>query len=102
MKIVRVGAVFVALVSALVMASSAGGANECDALRNQGSDGGFGSDRKSLRIANVCEAVPDDATGRGGIRTHTPVAREGILSPQCLPFHHAARETHFASARTSS
>jgi hypothetical protein len=23
-----------------------------------------------------------DASGRGGIRTHTPVAREGILSPR--------------------
>ena len=32
--------------------------------------------------------------GRGGIRTHTPVTREGILSPQCLPFHHAAPVAH--------
>src|ERR1700757_1198222 len=36
--------------------------------------------------------------GRGGIRTHTPLSRQGILSPQCLPFHHAAWrrfQTHY-------
>ncbi len=66
------------------------GANECDALPNTRSKDDPASHRKSLRIANVCEAVLEDATGRGGIRTRTPVAREGILSPQCLPFHHAA------------
>jgi hypothetical protein len=31
------------------------------------------------------------ASGRGGTRTHTPVARKGILSPLRLPFRHAAR-----------
>jgi hypothetical protein len=64
-----------------------GCASRSDAVRVEGEDG---EERKPLRIADVCESVQDDATGRGGIRTHTPVAREGILSPQCLPFHHAA------------
>jgi hypothetical protein len=67
-----------------------GGANECDAVRNALTDNDSSADRKSLRIANVCETVLDDATGRGGIRTHTGIAPQGILSPQCLPFHHAA------------
>jgi len=52
---------------------------------------------KALRIARLDETLRDDATsdviGRDGTRTHTPVTRQGILSPQCLPFHHAA---HYA------
>ncbi len=36
----------------------------------------------SRRIADLCEPVRENATRRGGIRTHTPVTREGILSPQ--------------------
>ena len=31
------------------------------------------------------------ASGRGRTRTGTRVAPQGILSPQCLPFHHAAQ-----------
>lgn len=41
--------------------------------------------QKSLRIADVCEPMREDATGRGRTRTGTPLAREGILSPLCLP-----------------
>ena len=28
-------------------------------------------------------------SARGGTRTRTPVSRQGILSPLCLPFHHS-------------
>src|SRR5262249_24427382 len=66
------------------------GASERDNMRDEGKGTGQGEERKPLRIADVCEVVRKDATGRGGIRTHTPVTQEGILSPQCLPFHHAA------------
>jgi hypothetical protein len=48
----------------------------------------------TLRIHGKTEEKSDSArekaSGHDGIRTHTPVAREGILSPQCLPFHHVA------------
>ncbi len=66
-------------------------ANGCDAMRDEDESLAQGEERKPLRIADVCEAVQENATGRGGIRTHTPVTQEGILSPQCLPFHHAAQ-----------
>ena len=66
-------------------------ASVCEAVRDDGKTAAQGEERKPLRIADVCETVREDATGRGGIRTHTPVAGEGILSPQCLPFHHAAK-----------
>lgn len=48
-----------------------------------------------LRIADLCDDVREEAIGRDGSRTHTPVSREGILSPQCLPFHHAAGVVHY-------
>ena len=38
-------------------------------------EGWLGVDGKAIVVAN----------GRGGIRTRTPVARKGILSPLCLP-----------------
>jgi integrase len=66
------------------------GANKCARVRDGGNDEQPGNERKPLRIANVCETMPDDASGRGGNRTHTGVAPQGILSPLCLPFHHAA------------
>lgn len=65
-------------------------ASGCDAMRHDGDCVAQGDERKPLRIADVCETMRENATGRGGIRTHTPLTREGILSPQCLPFHHAA------------
>src|SRR5262245_35726095 len=41
---------------------------------------------------------------RGGIRTHTPLTGQGILSPRCLPFHHAVvyRITCYRSLRDRS
>src|SRR5262245_17471383 len=39
----------------------------------------------------TCVKLRDVATGHGGIRTHTPVTGEGILSPQRLPFRHVAK-----------
>jgi hypothetical protein len=74
------------------------GASGCDGVRDEGKTITQGEERKPLRIADICETVRDDATGRGGIRTHTPVAGEGILSPQCLPFHHAAPLLHHTFA----
>src|SRR5260370_40221909 len=71
------------------------GASGCDAVRDEGQKVTPADERKPLRIAKVCEAVRADANGRGGIRTHTPVTQEGILSPQCLPFHHAADPNQF-------
>ena len=73
-------------------------ANECDTMRDEDDNLAQGEERKPLRIAYVCGTVQKNAIGRGGIRTHTPVTQEGILSPQCLPFHHAARiRTHSLS-----
>jgi integrase len=66
------------------------GASGCDAVRNELACVAQGEERKPLRIADVCEAMPSDATSRGRIRTGTGVTPQGILSPQCLPFHHAA------------
>ena len=49
-------------------------------------------------IAGVCErlvgkmtGIPEEATGSagGGTRTRTGLSPQGILSPLCLPFHHA-------------
>ena len=53
------------------------GTTVCDPVRNAKDVG----KRNPLRIAELCESVRDCATGRGGIRTHTPVTQEGILSP---------------------
>src|SRR5262245_13056088 len=68
-------------------------ANRCDAMRNGDDRWAQGDQPNPLRVADLCETVRKNATGRGGIRTHTPLAEQGILSPQCLPFHHAA-EVH--------
>lgn len=70
-------------------------AGECDALRNEDDSATQGDERNPLRIAELGEIVRDDAIGRGGIRTRTPVTGEGILSPQCLPFHHAAHAQRY-------
>jgi hypothetical protein len=43
--------------------------------------------------ANPCE---ENAIGRDGTRTHTGITPQGILSPQCLPFHHAAEAGYVA------
>jgi hypothetical protein len=37
-----------------------------------------------------CTQFSTQSSGRGGTRTHTPLTEQGILSPLCLPFHHAA------------
>jgi integrase len=66
------------------------GASGCGAVRNEGNGPAQGEEHKPLRIADLCEPVLKDATSRGGIRTRTSVKAQGILSPQCLPFHHAA------------
>lgn len=57
-----------------------------------------GEDRRPLRIADVCDPMPNDATSRGRIRTGTGITPQGILSPQCLPFHHAAPWIQHASS----
>jgi integrase len=67
------------------------GASGCDAVPNEGDCVAQREERKPLRIADVREAVRENATSRGRIRTGTGVTPQGILSPQCLPFHHAAR-----------
>jgi hypothetical protein len=74
------------------------GANGCDAVRNEVDCVVQGEERKPLRIADVCDSMPDDATSRGRIRTGTGVTPQGILSPQCLPFHHAAHCFRHASS----
>jgi hypothetical protein len=65
-------------------------ASECDAVRRDADCVALGEERKPLRIADVCETMQGDASSRGRIRTGTGVTPQGILSPQCLPFHHAA------------
>jgi hypothetical protein len=61
-----------------------------ESARDELPKGAPGDERNPLRIENVCETVREDATGHGGIRTHTPNTGEGILSPQRLPFRHVA------------
>src|SRR5438552_1095677 len=46
--------------------------------------GGGGKGKSTLTTTKM------GISGRGGTRTHTRVAPQGILSPLCLPFHHAA------------
>jgi integrase len=65
-------------------------ASGCGAVRDEGKGPSHGEEHKPLRIAEICETVREDATSRGRIRTGTGVTPQGILSPQCLPFHHAA------------
>jgi integrase len=61
-------------------------ANECDGVRDDGPGMPLSNERKFLRIADVCETVREDASGLGGIRTHTPINGEGILSlPKVVP-----------------
>ena len=67
------------------------GANGCDAVRNEGDKAETDEERKPLRIADVYDSVRDDAISRGRTRTGTGITPQGILSPQCLPFHHAAQ-----------
>ncbi len=108
-------------VGALPPVDSTGPQAERQALAATGTDGraknlapnlapqpGQGGD--FLRIAEtegrMSSDPPDDAktpekqancdessSGRGGTRTHTPLTEQGILSPLCLPFHHAADTT---------
>ncbi len=66
------------------------GATKCDTVRVEGQNGGNVDARKPLRNAKLCRAMQEGAIGRDGTRTHTPLTEQGILSPQCLPFHHAA------------
>jgi hypothetical protein len=44
-----------------------------------------------LESAECRSAFLSRRISRGRIRTGTGVTPQGILSPQCLPFHHAAR-----------
>jgi hypothetical protein len=57
------------------------GADGCDAMRDAGNSEHLASQRNSLRIADVCEAVRDDAAeiaiGPARIRTEN----QGIMSP---------------------
>ena len=65
-------------------------AKGCVAVRTDAIGDEKATKRNPLRIADVCEDVQDNANSRGRIRTGTGVTPQGILSPQCLPFHHAA------------
>ncbi len=56
-------------------------ASRNDAMRNEEEEADEPEECKSLRIADVCETVPDDATSRGRTRTGTGVSPQGILSP---------------------
>jgi hypothetical protein len=55
-----------------------------------GIDEGEGSP-KTLEKQAILEESSDS---RDRTRTGTPVTGQGILSPQCLPFHHAADLVH--------
>lgn len=55
-------------------------ASGCDAVRDEGDCIAQGDERKPLRIADVCETVRKNASGRGGSRTHTGFTPQGILS----------------------
>ncbi len=76
------------------------GADDCTPMRTESDTVAQGEERKPLQIADVCEPTPDDAISRGRIRTGTGVTPQGILSPQCLPFHHAAWEERSHSTFT--
>jgi integrase len=70
-------------------------AASCEAMRNDDKPPAL---KFPVKDTAKHDSAKEKPTGRGGIRTHTPVTQEGILSPQCLPFHHAARiRTHSLS-----
>jgi integrase/recombinase XerD len=63
----------------------------CTERGNKTKKAAVGISTENTRVCTpLVQFASNCSSGRGGIRTHTPVTQEGILSPQCLPFHHAA------------